>query len=109
MIYQEQFMRLVQDFAALSKTESYELCMALKKENIEAMNKSFDLFFEKAGQNGHSKDETLRIFDKYIFTKQGPKSGYCNKAHAVCYTWMAYQSLYLKAHFPQEYFSTNSV
>lgn len=106
MIYQEQFMRLVQDFAALSKTESYELCMALKKEDIESMNKSFDLFFEKAWQNGRSKDETLRIFDKYIFTEQGPASDYCNKAHAVCYTWMAYQLLYLKAHFPQEYFST---
>ncbi|MDY3090589.1 MAG: hypothetical protein SOW66_05685 [Porphyromonas sp.] len=106
MIYQEQFMRLVQDFAALSKTESYELWRALRKEDIEAMNKSFDLFFEKARQNGRSKDEALRIFNKYLLTEQGLESGYSNKAHAVCYTWMAYQLLYLKVHFPQEYFST---
>lgn len=106
MLYQEQFMRLVQDFAALSKTESYELWRALRKEDIEAMNKSFELFFEKARQNGRSKDEALRIFHKYLLTEQGLESGYSNKAHAVCYTWMAYQLFYLKVHFPQEYFST---
>lgn len=106
MIYREQFMRLVQDFAALSKTESYELWRALSKEDIEAMNKSFDLFFEKARLNGRSKDEALRIFNKYLLTVQRLESGYSNKAHAVCYTWMDYQLLYLKAHFPQEYFST---
>lgn len=105
MIYQEQLMWLVQNIATLSKTESYKLWNALRQEDIREMNKSFDLFFEKAWQNGRSKDETMRIFNKYLFSSRGPESGCCNKAHAVCLTWMAYQLVYLKAHFPQEYFS----
>ncbi|MCL4126943.1 UNVERIFIED_CONTAM: hypothetical protein GTU68_037444 [Idotea baltica] len=98
-VYQEQVMLLSQKLAGFTKGEADVLRKAMGKKQIAVLNKMKPQFIEQASANGHDKDKLDKIwkdweaFASYAF----------NKSHSTCYAWIAYQTAYLKAHYPAEY------
>jgi DNA polymerase-3 subunit alpha len=98
-VYQEQVMLLSQKLANFTKGEADVLRKAMGKKQKEVLDKMKSKFIEQANQNGHPRDVLEKIwrdweaFASYAF----------NKSHSTCYAWLAYQTAYLKAHYPAEY------
>ncbi|PWI30775.1 DNA polymerase III subunit alpha [Flavobacteriaceae bacterium LYZ1037] len=98
-VYQEQVMLLSQKLAGFTKGEADVLRKAMGKKQIAVLDKMKPQFIEQAGEKGHDKDKLEKIwkdweaFASYAF----------NKSHSTCYAWIAYQTAYLKAHYPAEY------
>lgn len=98
-VYQEQVMLLSRLLANFTRGESDALRKAMGKKLIEKMNQLKSKFLAGGQVNGY-KEETLNKiwadwekFASYAF----------NKSHATCYSWVAYQTAYLKANYPSEY------
>ncbi|HZY37839.1 MAG TPA: DNA polymerase III subunit alpha, partial [Mucilaginibacter sp.] len=98
-VYQEQVMLLSQKLAGFSKGDADVLRKAMGKKQIEVLNKMEAQFMTGAEAKGHPKDKLTKIwndwkaFAQYAF----------NKSHSTCYAFVAYQTAYLKAHYPSEY------
>jgi len=98
-VYQEQVMLLSQKLAGFSKGDADVLRKAMGKKQIEVLNKMEAQFMDGAVAKGHPKDKLTKIwtdwkaFAQYAF----------NKSHSTCYAFVAYQTAYLKAHYPAEY------
>ncbi|MGD9772165.1 MAG: DNA polymerase III subunit alpha [Parabacteroides sp.] len=98
-VYQEQVMLLSRLLANFTRGQSDELRKAMGKKLIEKMNSLKVKFLEGGKSNGHKEDVLLKIwadwekFASYAF----------NKSHATCYSWVAYQTAFLKANYPSEY------
>jgi len=98
-VYQEQVMLLSQKLAGFSKGDADVLRKAMGKKQIEILNKMEAQFMEGAVAKGHPQDKLTKIwndwkaFAQYAF----------NKSHSTCYAFVAYQTAYLKAHYPAEY------
>ena len=98
-VYQEQVMLLSQKLAGFSKGDADVLRKAMGKKQIAVLNKMKVQFVEGATLKGHPKDKLEKIwtdweaFAQYAF----------NKSHSTCYAFVAYQTAYLKAHYPSEY------
>lgn len=101
LIYQEQLMNLSRLIAGFTREESDTLRKAMGKKKQEIIDSLKPKFIEGGKKNGYDS----KILEK-IWKEWEKYGGYlfC-KAHAVCYTWLAYQTAYLKAHFPAEYMS----
>ncbi|MDL2256733.1 DNA polymerase III subunit alpha [Bacteroidales bacterium OttesenSCG-928-I14] len=103
-VYQEQVMLLSRDLAGFTRGESDELRKAMGKKLIDKMNLLKEKFMVGATKNGFGPEEKLEKiwaewaeFAKYAF----------NKSHATCYSWVSYQTAYLKAHYPGEFMAAN--
>lgn len=98
-VYQEQVMLLSQKLADFTKGEADVLRKAMGKKQIAVLEKMKPKFVEQAKANGHNEEKLEKIwkdweaFASYAF----------NKSHSTCYAWVAYQTAYLKAHYPAEY------
>lgn len=98
-VYQEQVMLLSRLLANFTRGESDTLRKAMGKKLIDKMNHLKGKFLEGGQANGHKPDVLEKIwadwekFASYAF----------NKSHATCYSWVAYQTAYLKANYPAEY------
>lgn len=98
-VYQEQVMLLSQRLANFTKGEADVLRKAMGKKILSVLDKMKPKFLEGGEKNGHPKDVLEKIwkdweaFASYAF----------NKSHSTCYAWIAYQTAYLKAHYPAEY------
>ncbi len=98
-VYQEQVMLLSQRLADFTKGEADVLRKAMGKKILSVLDKMKPKFLEGGEKNGHHKDTLEKIwkdweaFASYAF----------NKSHSTCYAWIAYQTAYLKAHYPAEY------
>jgi DNA polymerase-3 subunit alpha len=98
-VYQEQVMLLSQKLASFSKGDADVLRKAMGKKQKDVLDKMKSKFIEQAVANGHAEDKLEKIwkdweaFAQYAF----------NKSHSTCYAWIAYQTAYLKAHYPAEY------
>jgi DNA polymerase-3 subunit alpha len=98
-VYQEQVMLLSQKLAGFSKGDADVLRKAMGKKQIQILNKMKTQFMEGATKKGHPADKLEKIwsdweaFAQYAF----------NKSHSTCYALVAYQTAYLKAHYPSEY------
>lgn len=98
-VYQEQVMLLSQKLANFSKGDADILRKAMGKKQITVLNKMKVQFVEGATSKGHPIDKLEKIwtdweaFAQYAF----------NKSHSTCYAFVAYQTAYLKAHYPSEY------
>jgi DNA polymerase-3 subunit alpha len=98
-VYQEQVMLLSQKLAGFSKGDADILRKAMGKKQIAILDKMKVQFVEGAVAKGHPKDKLEKIwtdweaFAQYAF----------NKSHSTCYAFVAYQTAYLKAHYPSEY------
>ncbi|MFY0630514.1 MAG: DNA polymerase III subunit alpha [Flavobacteriaceae bacterium] len=101
-VYQEQVMLLSQKLADFTKGEADVLRKAMGKKQAAVLAKMKPKFIEQAGKNGHEADKLEKIwkdweaFASYAF----------NKSHSTCYAWIAYQTAYLKAHYPAEYMAS---
>ncbi|MEJ6736049.1 MAG: DNA polymerase III subunit alpha, partial [Flavobacteriales bacterium] len=98
-VYQEQVMLLSQKLANFTKGEADVLRKAMGKKLIAVLDKMKPKFISQAKENGHDEEKLEKIwkdweaFASYAF----------NKSHSTCYAWIAYQTAYLKAHYPAEY------
>ncbi|MFT5677626.1 DNA polymerase III subunit alpha [Patiriisocius sp. Uisw_047] len=98
-VYQEQVMLLSQKLANFSKGDADVLRKAMGKKQKSVLDKMKPRFIENAVANGHDAEKLEKIwkdweaFASYAF----------NKSHSTCYAWIAYQTAYLKAHYPAEY------
>lgn len=98
-VYQEQVMLLSQKLAGFSKGDADILRKAMGKKQKAVLDKMKSQFVEGAKQKGHPEDKLNKIwtdweaFAQYAF----------NKSHSTCYAFVAYQTAYLKAHYPAEY------
>lgn len=98
-VYQEQVMLLSQKLADFTKGEADVLRKAMGKKQIAVLDKMKPKFISQAEANGHDAKKLEKIwkdweaFASYAF----------NKSHSTCYAWIAYQTAYLKAHYPAEY------
>jgi len=99
-IYQEQILQIAQEFADFSLGEADILRRAIGKKIIKELEAQREKFIDGAIKKGHSKNLAITIFEKVI----EPFAGYgFNKSHAASYAMIAYQTAYLKAHFPTEF------
>ncbi len=98
-VYQEQIMLLSQSLAGFSKGDADVLRKAMGKKQKSVLDKMKGQFVAGAAEKGHPKDKLEKIwtdweaFASYAF----------NKSHSTCYAFVAYQTAYLKAHYPSEY------
>ena len=98
-VYQEQVMLLSQKLAGFSKGEADVLRKAMGKKIFAVLQKMKPKFLEGGVANGHPTETLEKIwkdweaFAAYAF----------NKSHSTCYAYIAYQTAYLKAHYPAEY------
>ena len=106
-VYQEQVMLLSQKLAGFTKGEADTLRKAMGKKQKEVLDKMKSRFVEGCQTNGHPKPICEKIwtdweaFAQYAF----------NKSHSTCYALVAFQTAYLKAHYPAQYMAavlTNS-
>ncbi|MBR4229815.1 MAG: DNA polymerase III subunit alpha [Bacteroidales bacterium] len=98
-VYQEQVMLLSRLLAGFTRGQSDTLRKAMGKKQIEKMNELEVLFYEGGEKNGHPKETLHKIWEEW---KKFASYAF-NKSHAACYSWVAYQTAYLKAHYPAEY------
>jgi DNA polymerase III subunit alpha len=98
-VYQEQIMLLSQKLANFSKGDADVLRKAMGKKQIAVLNKMKSQFLEGCEKNGH-----LRATCEKVWTDWEAFAAYAfNKSHSTCYAFVAYQTAYLKAHYPSEY------
>ncbi len=101
-VYQEQVMLLSQKLADFTKGQADMLRKAMGKKIFALLEKLKPLFIEGGKKNGHPEDVLEKIwkdweaFAAYAF----------NKSHSTCYAFIAYQTAYLKAHYPAEYMAS---
>lgn len=98
-VYQEQVMLLSQKLAGFTKGEADVLRKAMGKKQKDVLDKMKPKFVEQASAKGH--DAT--ILEKIWKDWEAFASYAFNKSHSTCYAWIAYQTAYLKAHYPAEY------
>ncbi|MEK7772197.1 MAG: DNA polymerase III subunit alpha, partial [Pseudomonadota bacterium] len=99
MIYQEQVMQIAQVIGGYSLGSADLLRRAMGKKKVEEMAQQRNIFVAGAVNNGLSKDKATELFglmEKF--------AGYgFNKSHAAAYALIAFQTAYLKAHYPAEF------
>ncbi len=98
-VYQEQVMLLSQKLAGFTKGEADMLRKAMGKKIAALLAQLKPKFIDGGVEKGHPQEVLEKIwkdweaFASYAF----------NKSHSTCYAWIAYQTAYLKAHYPAEY------
>lgn len=98
-VYQEQVMLLSQKLAGFSKGDADVLRKAMGKKQIQVLNKMEARFLEGAIERGHPEDKLIKIWEDWKAFAQYA----FNKSHSTCYAFIAFQTAYLKAHFPAEF------
>ena len=101
-VYQEQVMLLARKLGNFTRGQSDSLRKAMGKKIISMMEELKVKFLEGCEKNGHPIDKVEKIwhdweaFAKYAF----------NKSHATCYSYVSYQTAYLKAHYPAQFMAS---
>ena len=98
-VYQEQVMLLSRQLANFTRGQSDTLRKAMGKKQIEKMNELEELFYKGGTKNGYDQKTLNKIWEDW---KKFASYAF-NKSHATCYSWVAYQTAFLKAHYPAEY------
>ncbi|MBL0065684.1 MAG: DNA polymerase III subunit alpha [Bacteroidetes bacterium] len=101
-VYQEQVMLLSQKLANFTKGDADTLRKAMGKKQKEVLDKMKSKFVEGCKSNGHDP----KICEK-VWTDWEAFASYAfNKSHSTCYAFVAFQTAYLKAHYPAEYMAS---
>lgn len=101
-VYQEQVMLLSQKLAGFTKGQADELRKGMGKKKREIIDALFPKFLEGCLERNHPKDKVEKIwkdwekFAQYAF----------NKSHSTCYAFVAFQTAYLKANYPEEFMAS---
>jgi len=99
-VYQEQILQITRIFADFTPGEADILRKAVGKKKPELLEEQRIKFIKGAINKNHSKQFAKEVFEKVI----EPFAGYgFNKAHATCYSMIAYRTAYLKSHYPAEF------
>ncbi len=99
IVFQEQVMQIATTLAGFTPGASDLLRRAMGKKKTEIMDEQRENFIRGAVQNGYPEDKAAPIFDLMAYF-----AGYgFNRSHSVAYALIAYQTAYLKAHFPREF------
>ena len=98
-VYQEQVMLLSQKLAGFTGGEADTLRKAMGKKKRDVLDKMKPKFIEGCKQRGHDE----KICDKIWGDWEAFASYAFNKSHSTCYAYVAYQTGYLKAHYPSEF------
>ena len=98
-VYQEQVMLLSRLLANFTRGQSDSLRKAMGKKLIDKMNELEALFMEGGQANGHDPKVLTKIWNDW---KKFASYAF-NKSHATCYSWVAFQTAWLKANYPSEY------
>ncbi|OHE60684.1 MAG: DNA polymerase III subunit alpha [Thermodesulfovibrio sp. RBG_19FT_COMBO_42_12] len=99
ILYQEQVMRIANKLANFTMGQADILRKAMGKKRPEEMEKLKEVFIHDARANGISEKKATRLFDLMAFFAE---YGF-NKSHSAAYAYIAYQTAYLKAHYPVEF------
>lgn len=102
-VYQEQVMLLSRLLADFTRGESDALRKAMGKKLRDKLDHMKPKFIEGGKKNGHDP----KILEKIWGDWEKFASYAFNKSHATCYSWVAYQTAYLKAHYPPQYMAAN--
>jgi len=98
-VYQEQIMQIASAVAGYSLGEADLLRRAMGKKKVEEMKRHRERFIKGAAERGIPEEEASRLFDMLeAFANYG-----FNKSHAAAYAMIAYQTAYVKAHYPVEF------
>ncbi len=101
-VYQEQVMRLSQKLANFTKGDADTLRKAMGKKQKDVLDKMKSKYLEGCKANGHDTAVAEKVwkdweaFASYAF----------NKSHSTCYAYLAFQTAYLKAHYPAEFMAS---
>ena len=98
-VYQEQVMLLSRQLADFTRGESDALRKAMGKKKIDIVNAMKPKFIEGGKKNGHDP----KVLEKIWSDWEDFASYAFNKSHAACYSWVAYQTAYMKANYPAEF------
>ena len=102
-VYQEQVMLLSRLLANFTRGESDQLRKAMGKKIMAMLAELKPKFINGGKANGHDE----KILEKIWADWEKFASYAFNKSHAACYSWVAYQTAYLKAHYPAEFMAAN--
>ena len=98
-VYQEQVMLLSRQLASFTRGESDALRKAMGKKKKDIVDAMKPKFLKQGAENGYD----TKILEKIWGDWEKFASYAFNKSHATCYSWVAYQTAYLKAHYPAEF------
>ena len=98
-VYQEQVMLLSRQLAGFTRGESDVLRKAMGKKQKDKLDKLKPKFLKGGEERGHDTTTLEKIWSDW----EAFASYAFNKSHATCYSWIAYQTAYLKANYPSEY------
>jgi DNA polymerase-3 subunit alpha len=99
MCYQEQVMRILNRLGGIELSSAYACIKAISKKKHDVIDQRRTEFIKGAQERGATKEQAREIFD--LITHFG---GYgFNKSHSTAYGYLAYQTAYLKAHYPAEF------
>lgn len=102
-VYQEQVMLLSRLLADFTRGESDKLRKAMGKKQMAVLQTLKSKFMDGGKKNGHDE----KVLEKIWKDWEAFASYAFNKSHAACYSWVAYQTGYLKAHYPAEFMAAN--
>lgn len=103
IVYQEQVIQIANTVAGMSMAEADLLRRAMGKKDLKAMAEQKEKFVAGAVANGIPQKSAVEIFEAIDkFANYG-----FNKSHAVAYSLVAYQTAYIKAHYPAEFLAAN--
>ena len=98
-VYQEQVMLLAREIAGFTRGESDTLRKAMGKKLVDKLNQMKPKFLAGGKANGYDEKVLEKIWEDW----QAFASYAFNKSHATCYSWLCYQTAYLKANFPSQF------
>lgn len=99
MVYQEQVMRILNRLGGIELASSYKCIKAISKKKQSIIDSFHEQFIEGSQKNDMSKEQAQEIWNLIVkFAGYG-----FNKSHSTAYGAIAYQTAYLKAHYPEEF------
>lgn len=101
IVYQEQIMQVFQVLADYSLGQADMVRRMMGKKKVDEMEKQKGKFIERSAQHGMSSEDATNLFNQILAF-----ASYCfNRSHSAAYAFVAYQTAYLKCHYPVEYLS----
>ena len=101
IVYQEQIMQVFQVLADYSLGQADMVRRMMGKKKVDEMEKQKGKFIERSAQHGMTSKDAVALFNQILSF-----ASYCfNRSHSAAYAFVAYQTAYLKCHYPVEYLS----
>lgn len=101
IVYQEQIMQVFQTLADYSLGQADQVRRMMGKKDLKTMEEQRGKFIEASAKHEMKKEDAEKLFNQILAF-----ASYCfNRSHSAAYAFVAYQTAYLKCHYPVEYFS----